>query len=194
MPDQHFTVSLKDRLRLPLCPPGATCQHRAGDGTLCGEPLDSRGRHSKTCGVGKSRTARHNAMRDVTADFHSKVSGYTTAVEQRVTAWDRVNSRTGLIEEARLDVATRDAASGRRIFVDACVTCANSGYGLHQQARAGKDGVAAADAVRGSGLATRLLGVSSCHLSSRLAEGRLTRLWRLCAPGGWTWTRPSGLG
>ena len=66
-----------------------------------------------------------------------------------MVAWDRVNRRTGRIEEARLDVATRDAVSGRRIFVDACVTCANCGYGPRQQARAGKDGVAAADSVRG---------------------------------------------
>ena len=69
--------------------------------------------------------------------------------EQRVVAWDRVNPRTGILKEARLDVATRDAASGRKIFVDACVTCARSGYQPRQQARAGRDGVAAADAVRG---------------------------------------------
>ena len=46
-------------------------------------------------------------------------------------------------------MATRDAASGRKIFVDACVTCAHCGYEPRQQARAGRDGVAAADAVRG---------------------------------------------
>ena len=54
-----------------------------------------------------------------------------------------------MLEEARLDVATRDAATGHRIFVDACVTCAHCGYEPRQRARAGKDGVAAADAVRG---------------------------------------------
>ena len=64
-------------------------------------------------------------------------------------AWDRVNPRTRVLEEARLDVATRDAATGRAIFVDASVTCAHSGYEPLQRARAGKDGVAAADAVRG---------------------------------------------
>ena len=69
--------------------------------------------------------------------------------EQRVTAWDRVNPRNGLLEEARLDVATRDAASGRKIFVDARVPCAHSGYEPRQRARAGRDGVAAVDAVRG---------------------------------------------
>ena len=66
-----------------------------------------------------------------------------------MVAWDRVNPRTGALQEARLDVATRDSASGRKIFVDVCVTCAHSGYGPRQQARAGKDGVAAADSVRG---------------------------------------------
>jgi hypothetical protein len=51
-----------------------------------------------------------------------------------------------------LDVATRDAVSGRKIFVDTMVTCAHSGYQPRQQARAGKDGVAAVDAVRGKRL------------------------------------------
>ena len=69
-----------------------------------------------------------------------------------VTAWDRTNPRTGLLEEARLDVATRDAATGRKIFIDANVTCAHSGYEPRQRARAGKDGVAAADSVRGKRL------------------------------------------
>ena len=57
--------------------------------------------------------------------------------------------RNGLLEEARLDVATRDAASGRKIFVDASATYAHSGYEPRQRARAGRDGVAAVDAVRG---------------------------------------------
>ena len=82
-------------------------------------------------------------------DFHPRVTGYVAVKEQRVTAWDRVNPRNGLLEEARLDVATRDAASGRKIYVDTKVTCAHSGYEPRQQARAGRDGVAAADAVRG---------------------------------------------
>jgi len=149
MPDQHFQHSLKDRLRLRVCPPGATCQHRRQNGTLCGQPLDSRGKHAVKCEVGPTREARHDALRDFTADFHPRVSGYVAVKEQRVTAWDRVNPRTGLLEEARLDVATRDAASGHKIFVDACVTCAHSGYEPSQRARAGRDGVAAAAAVRG---------------------------------------------
>ena len=92
--------------------------------------------------------ARHNSLRDFTASFHPKVSGDVANTEQRVTAWDRVNPRTGLLEEARLDVATRVAGSGRTVYVDANVTCAHSGYEPRQRARAGKDGVAAADSVR----------------------------------------------
>ena len=152
MPDQHFVTMLRDRLRLPVCPEGATCQHRREDGSLCGQVLDARGKHAVKCEVGCSRNGRHNGLRDFTAAFHPKVTGFITSTEQRVTAWDRVNPRTGLLEEARLDVATRDGASGRKIFVDAMVTCAHCGYGPRQQARAGRDGVAAADAVRGKRL------------------------------------------
>ena len=100
MPDQHFLVSVRDRLRLPVCPPQATCQHRRQDGTLCGAPLDSRGKHALKCEVGPTREARHDGLRDFTAAFHPKVSGYVAPKEQRVTAWDRVNPRTGLLEEA----------------------------------------------------------------------------------------------
>ena len=81
-------------------------------------------------------------------EFHPKVSGYAAVREQRVSAWDRVNARTGALEEARLDVATRDAVSGRTIYVDARVTCAHCGYGPRQRVRAGRDGAAASDAVR----------------------------------------------
>ena len=149
MPDRHFLVSLRDRLRLSVCPPGATCQHHKEDGSLRGEPLDSRGKHAVKCECGPTRLARHNALRDFTGAFHPKVSGYTSVTEQRVTAWDRVNPRNSTIKEARLDVATRDSANGRSIFVDTMVTCAHCGYEPRQQARAGRDGVAAADAVRG---------------------------------------------
>ena len=149
MPDQHFRVMLRDRLRLATCPPGGTCQHRREDGTLCGAPLDPRGKHALKCEVGVTRVARHNGLRDFTAEFHPKVTGYAAVKEQRVAAWDRVNPRSGLLEEARLDVATRDSTTGRKIFVDTMVTCAHSGYQPRQQARAGRDGVAAGDAVRG---------------------------------------------
>ena len=91
MLDQHFTVALRDRLRLSVCPPGATCQHRRKDGTLCGEPLDPRGKHAVKCEVGPTLSARHIAVRDSTAELHPKieVAGYAACREQRVTSWDR---------------------------------------------------------------------------------------------------------
>ena len=58
MPDQHFIISLKDRLRLPVCPPGATCKHHRRNGILCGHPLDLRGKHALKCEVGPIREAR----------------------------------------------------------------------------------------------------------------------------------------
>jgi len=149
MPDRHFQVALQDRLRMPLCTPGARCQHRRCDGTLCNEPLDLRGKHAKKCEVGPCRTGRHDELKHFTAAFHHKVTGYVAVKEQRVSAWDRLNPRTGLQEEAVLDVSTRDAASGRKIFVDVTVTCAHSGYQPTQRARAHKDGAAAAQAVSG---------------------------------------------
>ena len=73
--------------------------------------------------------------------------GFAASTEQRVCAWDQVDPRTGRLEEARLDVATRDAITALPIFVDATVTCAHSGYQPRQRARANKDGLAAMNAV-----------------------------------------------
>ena len=64
-----------------------------------------------------------------------------------MVAWDRLNPHTGCLEEAKLDVATRDAVTGRKIYIDTTVTCAHSGYEPRQRARANKDGLAASNAV-----------------------------------------------
>ena len=64
-----------------------------------------------------------------------------------VAAWDRINPRTGALEEARLDVATRDAVHGRPIYVDTTVTCAQSDNVPRQRARSNRDGLAASTAV-----------------------------------------------
>ena len=96
MPDLHFLVMLRDRLRLPVCPEGAVCQHRKESGEICGQVLDPRGQHAKKCECGGSRMARHDALRNFTASFHPKVTGFVANTEQRVTAWDRVNPRRSL--------------------------------------------------------------------------------------------------
>ena len=147
MPDGHFVLMLRDRLRLRVCPTGARCKHRDKHGTLCNEPLDPRGKHALKCEVGKGRNGRHNAGRDLCAGFHQRVTGYVATTEQRVAAWDRVHPETGVLEEAVLDVATRDNATGRAIKIDYTVTCAHSGYEPAQRARSNRDGLAAANAV-----------------------------------------------
>ena len=64
-----------------------------------------------------------------------------------MAAWDRVDFDTGELEEARLDVATRDAATGQPIFVDWSVTCEHSTYLPRRAARSNKDGLAASQRV-----------------------------------------------
>jgi hypothetical protein len=147
MPDAHFEVMLRDRMRLPVCPAGSRCQHRSKQGVLCNEPLDPRGKHPLKCEVGGGLTRRHDPLRDFTAKFHQQITGLGAITEQRVMAWDRIHPTTGVLQEARLDVATRDAVTGRSIFVDTTVTCAHSGNEPRQRARSNKDGLAAAHAV-----------------------------------------------
>ena len=67
--------------------------------------------------------------------------------EQRVPAWDRVNPSTGVVEEAVLDIATRDAVLGNPFFADWSVTCEYSINEPRRAARARNDGVAAAQEV-----------------------------------------------
>ena len=69
-----------------------------------------------------------------------------------------------------LCVCVRDAASCRKMFVDACVTCAHSIYQPRQRVRAGRDGAAAADAVRGKRSRFLFLGANSRRLFSKLVE------------------------
>ena len=148
MPDKHFLTALKLRLRCDVCPQGAVCQHRRPDGTVCGVPLDRRGWHARCCEVGQSRTARHDAMRDWHAKKHTSLTGFAAPTEQLVPAWDRVNRRTGVLEAAKLDIATRDPATGRDVFVDWSITCEYSTYAPRRQACSNNDGVAAAAMVR----------------------------------------------
>ena len=76
MPERHFLLMLRDRLRMALCAPGSRCQHRRRDGRLCGELLDARGRHALKCECGPTRDGRHNGLRDVAARLHAKITGY----------------------------------------------------------------------------------------------------------------------
>jgi hypothetical protein len=148
IPDAHYAASLKMRFGLDVCAPGALCQHKKkSDGSLCNQLLDAKGWHARKCGTGSSRDARHNAMRDWHAPKHTELTGYAATTEKRVPAWDRFDARTGELEEARLDVATRDATTGNPIFVDWSITCEHSNYEPRRRARSNKDGLAATQMV-----------------------------------------------
>jgi len=84
MRDQHFTVSLRDRLLLPVCQEGARCQHRRPNGSLCNAPLDARGKHAKTCAIGGGLVRRHNGLRDYGSVSWKACTGVQALTEQRV--------------------------------------------------------------------------------------------------------------
>lgn len=147
IPDQHFVVNLRMRLRAAVFPMGGKCQHLKNDGTLCGDSLDQAGWHAIKCGCGGSRDYRHNSLRDWHAPFHRKHTCHYAVVEQRVPAWDRTDPAIGVVEEARLDVATRDPATAQPVFVDFSVTCEHSDYVPRRRAKSNKDGLAASQAV-----------------------------------------------
>ena len=133
---------------------------------FCGVVLDPQGWHARQCGVGCSRTARHDSLRDWHGRRHRELTGHAVATEQRVPAWDRVDAVSGDLEEARLDLATRDAVAGTPVFVDWSVTCEYSAYEPRRRARSNKDGLAAAQQV-----------LSHC---AEMAEYRYCYLGRTC--------------
>ena len=83
-----------------------------------------------------------------------------------------------------MDVATRDAVSGRIIFVDARVACAHCGYEPRQRVRAARDGAAASDAVRDKRRRYPPSGGELVPLVLKLVAGQRMRPWRLFALGG----------
>ena len=147
IPDEHFVVNFNTRLGRDVLAPGLTCQHRnATTGEVCGQPLDTKGWHARKCGCGGSRDYRHDSLRDWHATWHTAHTGYAATTEKRVVAWDR-QLPNGELQEARLDVATRDPATAATIYVDWSVTCEHSDNLPRRTARANTDGLAAAQAV-----------------------------------------------
>ena len=150
MPNEHFQVSVRDRLLLPLFPEGATCLHRAGTGRVCGEALDRRGHHARKCCVGGALLARHNRLRDWSASAWTNAFTVPTSTEQHVPAWDLqvLDEDTGevRVEKAILDVATSDPTTGAPLWFDITVTCAHSDNAELLRSRVKRDGRAASDA------------------------------------------------
>jgi len=149
MPDAHFIVSVRMRLRAAVHAPGHRCKHKSAEtGAVCNEELDGRGRHGRICKTGGGAVHRHDHVRDWLAAWVAKVGGRTALTEQFVPGWDRrARGPDGRerIERAKLDVAF-DNASGRRVYVDVAIVEASTPDGHERRQRAARDGAAAAAA------------------------------------------------
>ena len=126
---------------------GERTNHISQHALTCGAPLDTFGADARKCGVGGSKDARHDASRDFTAKSHKDVTDKLALKEQHVIVCDLVNPKTGELEEARLDVCTRDAVSKHLIYIDVMITCAHSIYGPRHRARSNNNGMTAMNAV-----------------------------------------------
>ena len=92
---------------------------------------------------------RHIALREWGASAWARCVGTRASTEQHVPQWDRLNPRMGVLEEARLDVATADPGTGAPLYVDVVVKAAHSDDPGRLRARARKNGCAAAEAANG---------------------------------------------
>ena len=93
MPDDHFTVAVRLRMRVPN--PGhlrrrlaahqaESCCHRyVQSQSQCSGVLDSRGLHGLVCNVGGGVDRRHNAVRDWLARHIWDSTGQAAPVEQQ---------------------------------------------------------------------------------------------------------------
>ena len=142
MPNHHFVVAVRCRLRAEAVPPAAGgCQHAYVEtGRRCGRDLDVKGRHARTCKIGGGVVARHDRIRDWLAKFVGTMIGREALTEQFVPHWDR--HRDGALERARLDVVF-DNVQGRRVHVDVAVVEASTADPHDQRQRAARDGAAA---------------------------------------------------
>ena len=142
MPDDHFVVAVRCRVRADVIQPAAGgCQHAYVDTRRrCGQALDAKGRHARVCKVGGGVVARHDRIRDWLAKWVGGMIGREALTEQFVPQWDRY--RDGILERARLDVVY-DNVQGRRVHVDVAIVEASTANLHDQRQRAAKDGVAA---------------------------------------------------
>ena len=159
LPDDHFLVAMRLRLRVPhpahlgTQPPGQAqrCGHRyVQTQTQCAGVLDRRGLHALVCKVGGGVDRRHDRIRDWLAGAIRSLTGQVATTEQFVPKWDRVVRANGTdtIERARLDVAFLNGR-GQRVYLDVVVPTAATTNAETARSRAARDGAAAARAADG---------------------------------------------
>ena len=105
--------------------------------------------------------ARHNSLRDWSANTCMACLGTPTLTEQHVPLWDRdTTDENWETEQAILDVVYSDPRTGAPMYIDAVVKCAHTDDPARLRARARKDGRAAAEAATGKRVRYPLGGAS----------------------------------
>ncbi len=75
--DPCFRIAVRTRLDLDIPCQVGVCQHRDAAGTLCGEALDAKGQHARSCRKGGWLVKKHNSIVDEVAVWCDNNSAYT---------------------------------------------------------------------------------------------------------------------
>ena len=117
--DAQFAIAVRTRLHLNL--PGCTgrCRHRKSNGEMCGEQLDSKGTHARSCPFGGWLVRRHDAACAVLADWCRQQG---CQVDREVVLPLAHPDRP----EARMDLVVRAPAIDGTVWIDLTVVSALS--------------------------------------------------------------------
>ena len=139
-PMHHFTdrqleITMCTRMDLDIPGHSGSCQHKKRDGTICGDPLDPKGKHARACRVQGWRVRRHNA---VTAGLAEWCASHGCSVEEEVV----MPTASDFTDESRLDLIVRTPNHPHPLHVDVTLADATSVEALSKNA-ASRDGAAA---------------------------------------------------
>ena len=116
LPDAHFRIALRRRLRCERLVAGAAadCRNRDSAGHHCGcDQGDDGGRHALVCPKGGGRMTRHNHLRDTLCHWLTTLGAVVTK-EQYVLDWSTPQ------QQAYLDLAVV-LPNGTQLYVDVTV-------------------------------------------------------------------------
>ena len=145
LPDSHFCVALRRRLRIRRGTHGHCRRKYKQTGSACSKPLDGQEVHARTCKVGGAIDRRHDRIRDWLAQWISRMVDKEVQTEQYVPKWDRTKTNARgeqEVERARLDIAFQGRAGP--VYLDIAITEAITASARALSQRARVDGAAAA--------------------------------------------------
>ena len=132
--NRQLGIAIKTRLDMDIPGCCGVCKHRRPDGSICGQPLDAKGVHARSCAIGGWKVRRHDALCGILADWAEEQN---CAVEREVAMPHASPSHP----EARMDLVIRAPGIPGPINVDLTVVCATTAMALRHGA-ATRDGAA----------------------------------------------------